>query len=97
MTKYLVRWQVNPQTIPADPEQRVKLWASLLERVKSEVDTRGIIDWGLFADASGGYTIRDTDEETLCAAIIKMNPYILSDAKPVLTVKKSMETLKKSQ
>jgi len=97
MTKYLVRWQVNPHMIPADPEQRVKLWVFLLEKVKADVDARGITDWGLFADARGGYTIRETDEETLCAAIIKMNPYILCDVKPVLTVEKSIETLKKSQ
>ncbi|MCX6682707.1 MAG: hypothetical protein NTY71_06970 [Methanoregula sp.] len=95
MTKYPVRWQVIPQMIPADPEQRVKLWVSLLEKVKADVDARGITDWGLFADASGGYTIRETDKETLCAAIIKMNPYILCDVKPVLTVEKSIETLKK--
>jgi hypothetical protein len=41
MTKYLVWWQVNPHMIPADPEQRVKLWVSLLEKVKADVDARG--------------------------------------------------------
>lgn len=96
MPKFLVRWQVNPRTIPADPEQRAKLWMMLLERVKADVDSKTIIDWGIFADASGGYTIRETDEETLMAAIFKMNSYILCDVKPVLTIYQAKESLKKA-
>lgn len=82
---------MNPHMIPADPEQRAKLWVSLLEKEKTDVDAGGITDWGLFADARRGYTIRETDEETLCAAIIKMNPYILCDVKPVLTVENPLK------
>jgi hypothetical protein len=95
MTKYHVRFKVNPNIPLMNPEQRVKFAIQALEQIKVEVDAKVISDWGFFTDASGGYAIWDTDKETLFAALFQERPYILCEVRPVLSVEESIEVLKK--
>jgi hypothetical protein len=95
MTRYHISWKLNPNLIPADPEQRGKMWLRLMEKVKAELDAGRMADWGIAADLSGGYSIRESDEQALLLAINAFTPYIITDVKPVLSVHPALETVKK--
>jgi hypothetical protein len=94
MPKYLLKWQFNPLTVPSDPEQRFKLWMGLIEGVKGGLKAGEMKDWGVFADMSGGYAIRESDENSLMGAVLQFSPYIIFDAKPVLSVDQCTEIIK---
>ena len=51
-----VGWDNDP-TDPAAPEERVKLWLSMLEMVKADMKTGRSRDWGNCCDGRGGYAI----------------------------------------
>ena len=45
MPKFYIKWQLNPLATPATPEERVKLWLSMLEMVKDDFKTGRLKDW----------------------------------------------------
>ena len=97
MPKFFVKWQLNAMAMPADPEQRVKGWLSMLDAVKADIQTGRMKDWGMCCDASGGYTIIEAASETdLYTSLLKWIPYVDFDAKPVLTVDETIGSIKKA-
>ncbi|NMC34859.1 MAG: hypothetical protein GYA36_20760 [Veillonellaceae bacterium] len=87
MPKFLLKWKVNPQMMPTNPEECMKLLQSMNEEAKSLLDSGLILDWGEYCDGSGGYTTCEGDDITeLHASLIKWWPYVEFDAKPVLTI-----------
>lgn len=96
MTKYYMRWQMNPIFIPADPEERVKLWLKMLEMVRAELKSGGFTDWGICCDSSAGYVFADTDEKTLHESILPWLPYISFDIKPVIPVDQVIANIKEA-
>jgi hypothetical protein len=46
MTKYYVKWQLNPMLPVEDPEERGKLWVKMLQMVKADMEAGRIKDWG---------------------------------------------------
>ena len=97
MPKFFVKWQLNPLAIPADPEQRVKGWLSMLDAVKTDMQTGRIKDWGNCSDGSGGYAIVEASSEAdLFTSLLKWMPYVSFDAKPVTTVDETIASIKKA-
>ena len=96
MTRFYMRWQMNPLTVPVNPEERGKLWVTMLEMVKAELKSGMLTDWGVWFDLSGGYAFADTDEVALHAAILKWMPYKVYDIKPVLSVDQVLANIKKA-
>jgi hypothetical protein len=97
MPKYLVKWEVNPLFTPKDPEERVKGWLMLCEWVKAEMKAGIVKDFGSYADASGGYGIREEEsEEALYRNMLKYIPYLTMDAKPVISLDQTIESIKKA-
>jgi len=97
MSKFYIRWQLNPQWTPATPEERVKLWLSLLEMVKPDIRAGKAKDWGCVPGEASGYTIReDASEAELFTALLKWMPYVNFEVKPVLTVEQTEESIKKA-
>jgi len=96
MTKFYSHWHMNPTLIPTNPEERTKLWLGMLQRVKADMKSGDILDWGITADLSAGYTLRETDEKGLIADASNWMPYIIMDAKPVLTPDQALEAMKRS-
>lgn len=82
--------------IPTNPEERVKLWISMLELVKADLKSGALNDWGMCSDASGGYALVETDEKTLYTTILRWMPYIIFNIKPVLTVDQIIESIKRA-
>jgi len=96
MTKFYMRWQLDPTKIPVNPEERAKLWQSMLEMVKADLNAGVLKDWGMCSDASGGYGFSELNEVDLYTALLKWMPYVTFDIKPVLTVNQTIESLKKA-
>jgi hypothetical protein len=63
MTKFYMKWKMNPMTVPADPGERVKYWLLLLEEVRAQLKSGELIDWGIACDSSEGYCFAETDEK----------------------------------
>lgn len=96
MTKYYMKWKMNPMTVPADPAERVKYWLALLERVKGQVKSGELKDWAIACDSSEGYCLVDTDEKSLHATVVTWLPYIQFDIKPVVGVDDVIANIKKA-
>jgi hypothetical protein len=81
---------------PANPEERVKLWLTMLEMVKADLKSGGFTDWGNYCDSSGGYALAETDEKTIHASIIKWVPYVSFDIRPVLSADQVYANIKQA-
>lgn len=55
MTKFFMRWELNPAAIPDDPEDRAKLWLALVGGVKDQIKEGITVDWGVYPGEMGGY------------------------------------------
>jgi hypothetical protein len=96
MTKFYMRWELNPMFTPANPEERVKLWLTMLEGIKAELKSGSLQDWGICSDISAGYAFAETDEKTIHATILKWMPYVNFDIRPVLTVDQVIANIKQA-
>jgi len=94
MTRFYLRWQLNPMFTPPNPEERVKLWLSMLELVRTDLKSGSLTDWGICNDSSGGYCFAETDEKSLHATIVKWIPHVSFEIKPVLTVDQDITNIK---
>jgi hypothetical protein len=93
MTKYYSRWHVNPALIPTNPEERMKLFAGMLERVTAELKSGRMLDWGI-TPAFNGYSIRELDEKGLLAMTTTWAPFVIVDTmEPILTSNQALESL----
>jgi hypothetical protein len=87
MPKFLIKWKVNSQKLPANPEEMLKLLQSTNEWIKARVASGQIKDYGEYCDGSGGYAIAEADDITkLYGSLMEYWPYVEFDAKPVLTI-----------
>jgi hypothetical protein len=82
--------------IPVNPEERVKLWLSMLEMVKTDLHAGLFKDWGICSDASCGYGFSELSEVDLYTALLKWMPYVNFDVKPVLTADQTIASIKKA-
>jgi hypothetical protein len=96
MTKYYMKWKMNPMTVPADPGERVNYWLSLLEGVRAQLKSGDLKDWGITCDSSEGYCFAETDEKSLHATVVTWLPYIQFDIKPVIGVDEVIANVKKA-
>ena len=96
MPKSWIKWEMNTQLIPPDPEEKVKLWLSMLEMVKDQISA-GIWtkEWGLCYDGSGGYAFSELSVSDIYGALSQWIPNVEFDVKPVLTADQAIESLKK--
>jgi hypothetical protein len=68
----------------------------MLEMVKADMQAGKTMDWGQYADGSAGYALMDAASETaLFTSLLKWIPYVSFDAKAVLTVDQTIESIKK--
>lgn len=97
MPKFYIKWQLDPNKVPANAEDMVKGWLSLLEMVKADMKTGEVKDWGSAAGGDWGYAVREAPSETeLFTRLLKWIPYVHFEVTPVLTVDQTMESIKKA-
>ena len=83
MTKFYMRWKLNPTLIPANLEERLKLWISMHKTVRTDLKADAISDWGIYDEASAGYSFVEGDEESVYETLKKLIPYVIFDIKPI--------------
>ncbi len=91
MPKFLIKWKINAQMLPSDPEERMKILQSMNEMVKDLLNSYEGMEWGEYCDLSGGYTICEANEAELYTNLMLSWPYVEFDAKPVLTIDQVIE------
>jgi hypothetical protein len=97
MPKYYHKWTMNPLEVPKSPEERMKLWQSMLEMMKADMKTGVVKDWGMTSDLSEGYVIMEfANDMEQAAYVLKWIPAMNVVVKPVLTVDQCLEILKKA-
>lgn len=96
MAKFHIEWQLNESLMPEDPAMRAKLQLSMLERVKADLKSDKLIEWGSYCDASGGYCIIEGNEADTFDEILKWYPYVSFDARPVLSVDQVIAAINKA-
>lgn len=96
MSKFYMKWQLNPQFIPTDPKEMAKLWLAMLDLVKADLKTGVIKEWGMCSDSSAGYAFSELSEVDLNTALLKWMPYVQFDIKPVLNVDQTIASIKKA-
>ncbi|MFQ6080608.1 MAG: DUF3303 family protein [Candidatus Bathyarchaeia archaeon] len=95
MAKFFIHWEVDPARTPVDPEERAKLWLSMLEMTKADLQTGVLKDWGIRGGGGCGYGVSELSEAELFSALLKYIPYVRFEVHPVLTVDQCIETVKK--
>jgi hypothetical protein len=96
MTKYHIKWQLNPLTTPEDPEKRAKLWISMLEMVKADLRSGRFMDWGAHFDINSGYCIGEGNEADIFTSLLKWTPYVVFDVKPIVNVDRVIGAINKA-
>jgi hypothetical protein len=97
VAKFYVKWWLEPSRIPADAEERVKGWLSLLKMMKVDMKAGFAKDWGCAAGGDWGYAINEAQSETeLFTSLLKWIPYCHFEVTPVLTLDQTMESIKKA-
>ncbi len=87
MPKFLIKWKVNSQKMPDDPEKTLKLLQETNQWIKAEMAAGHIKDYGEFCDGSGGYSIIEGDDiAKLYGSLMEFWPYVEFDAKPVISI-----------
>jgi hypothetical protein len=96
MSKYFVKWRMDPTKTPVNREEMVKGWLAMAEMVKADIAAGKIGDFGIAAGGSWGYAVREeASEAELFAALLKWEPSIEFEVTPVLTVEQAVESIKK--
>ena len=94
MSKYFVKWQMDPTKTPVNPEERVKGWLAMAEMVKADIAAGKIKDFGIAAGGGWGYAIREeASEAEVFTALLKWSPFIRFEVTPVLTVEQAAESI----
>jgi len=96
MSRFYIRWHMNPHAVPLDPKERVDLWMRMLEGVRKDLASGNFKEWGICSDISAGYCMSELDEEQLHTVLLKYVPYISFNIKPVLTVDQSIGSINRA-
>lgn len=97
MSRFHVTWEMNLQEMPKTPEERVKLWITLLEMVKADLKAGFSKDWGVDAGGYKGYAIWEgVNEAELYLNLVKYFPYVIFKTRPALTVYQAEDAIKKA-
>jgi len=93
MSKFFIRWHVNPSKTPAMPEECGKLYLSMLEMVEAALHTGKLTDWGQLGNGLDGYAISELNEEELFAVLVQWAPIATCEVFPVLNAAQSMDAI----
>lgn len=97
MAKFFIYWELEPTMIPDDPEERMKMWITMTEWTKADIEAGKMKDWGIRIGMASGYGISsEISEVELDQVLIKYMPYVKMCVNPVLTADENLEVLKKA-
>ncbi len=95
MPKFLILWEIDPTFTPKTPEERLKLWLTMLNMVKTDLQAGALKEWGVDVGGGSGYGTNDLSEPELYSTLIEWQPYVNFKVIPMLTVGQVIEAIKK--
>lgn len=96
MTRWHMQWRLNQLAAPPDPEQKKKVRTLFNDMTKKMLETGAIQDWGIYADASGGFALWDDKGDTESGLMQSLGmglmtmPFMTCDVRPVLNIDQAM-------
>jgi len=96
MPKFFIKWTMNQPACPATPEERAKVYQSLLTMVKADLNSGRLTDWGVFVGGHEGYSISELSEADLFTAQLRYDPYVIFEVSPTLSTEQVMESMMKA-
>jgi hypothetical protein len=96
MGKSLIKWQLNPLSIPQDPKERGEFLMKMTKMVKADIESGTLSKWGVYYDGSSGYAISKLGPQEIYTMMLKWAPHVIFDAKPVLNADQVIESMKKA-
>ena len=94
---YLILWESNPSAYPSDPDERMKIYMSHVEKVKKELESGDLLMWGINVAGGSGFSITKDDPKQSFANSMLYSPYIKAEVKPMLTLSEMMEVMQGMQ
>jgi len=96
MPKFLVRWRMSPKESFSSPEERGRFVMVMLDDVQEEIESgRGLKDFGVCVDGSGGYCVYEVAKEAnVFDSISKWNSHVDFDVRQVLTAQQLIDARK---
>jgi|APFre7841882630_1041343.scaffolds.fasta_scaffold200334_1 hypothetical protein len=96
MTKFFIKWRINPLKVPDTPEEVAKGKLAMLEGIKAALSAGRLTDWGQFGNGKDGYAMSELSEDELYVIMLRWFPFVEFDVFPVLSADQSMEAVKKA-
>jgi hypothetical protein len=96
MTKFFIKWWVDPLKRSNTPQEVANLTLKMLEMVKAGMSAGTFTEWGQFGNGIEGYAIKEASAEDVYATMLKYAPVIAYKVFPVLDADQSMEAVKKA-
>ena len=97
MTKFYLKWRVDPTLFPTKPEEIFKLACSLCAMTKADLKAGVLKDWGCAPSGQSGYCICEGSETQLASVLQKFVPYILfEETTPVLSIDQFLDSVNKA-
>jgi hypothetical protein len=94
MSKYLILWYVDGNTMPDTSSERASLAIKLDEMVKQEITEGKIKDWGVFIGGDSGYAVMDGNGVDIYRDCYRYRPHITFEVHEVLSIDQALETAK---
>ena len=94
---YLILWESNPAAYPSDPDERMKIYMSNIEKVKKDLKSGDVLMWGINVAGGSGFTITKDDPKQSFANSMIYTPYIKAEVRPMLSLDEMMEVMQAMQ
>ena len=89
----LVLWESDPAAYPSDPDERMKIYMSHIEKVEKDLETGDVLMWGINVAGGGGFSIMKDDPKLSFAHSMIYSPYIKAEVRPMLSLDEMMEVM----
>ena len=94
---FLILYEMNSSVVPTDPEERGKLMTTLVELIKSDLDSGALIMSGVSPEGSRGFLVSKQDAKEIYGRSGMVGPYAKFEVLPMLTIDEVMDVMKSMQ
>lgn len=94
MARYLALWEADYSRIPIDPKERGTGWAVLVDKVKQDMKTGIMKDYGSFVGQPNGFAILEGTEVEVSKAIQQYIPFFTYKVYPLSSLEQVEELVK---
>jgi hypothetical protein len=94
MAKYLTLWHLNPNAVPLDPAEHVKLNEMLYAMMDNMLKTGEITEFGFFLEVSAGYTMSEGGSADTFRKGTQFFPFVTVEVREIIPYETGKEILR---